>query len=296
MIARTGVLDGERGFTLIEVLVAALVLILIVSAGTGLFIHGEDSSIAAQRNSELISLADAKIETIRQEVKTEGFAALAMSVNPQTLNTSTIPNTAPAGTTIAIDPANSSFYKTVTGCGSSNEEYAIQRNYDSSTVSAPTVPSTGATGVTAWQGCDAGYEPLEILTSGFVSPYQTVTTADPGVTDTYVVDTFVTDTYVPCASGGSLSCPSVTSSGSGTSMVQTVQCPGSVTTNFPTSIASSAICADARRVTVAVVLDDHGRHTLGQSSPVYVSTIFTNPTPINDPTSSLGLNLGLQLG
>jgi hypothetical protein len=29
---------------------------------------------------------------------------------------------------------------------------------------------------------------------------------------------------------------------------------------------------------------------------VYVSTVFTNPTPSNEPTTSIGLTLGLNIG
>jgi prepilin-type N-terminal cleavage/methylation domain-containing protein len=286
----------EQGFTLIEVLVAALILILVVSAGTALFVSGADSSVTSQRRSQLISIADAQIETVRQEVKTKGFAALAMTAAPSALSTSTIPNTAPAGSTIETDPyyfANN--LGTSSGCGGSGWEYQIAANYDVTNGGTPTVPSTGAPGVTSWANCGAGYEPLEILGSGFVSAQQTLTPAnDSAVTDTYVVDTFVTDTYVPCSAGGSVTCPSLTSTGTGSSTVQTVQCTGA--SSFPTVSSGSTICADARRVTVAVVLDDHGRSSIGPASPVSESTIFTNPTPTNEPTTAFGLTLGLQLG
>ncbi|HWC85687.1 MAG TPA: type II secretion system protein [Solirubrobacteraceae bacterium] len=286
----------EHGFALIEVLVAAVILILVVSAGSALFIGGADSSVAAQRRSQLISIADAQIETVRSEVKTKGFAALAMTGIPSALSTSTIPNTAPTGSNVAIDPY--SFAKNLgvsSGCGGSGWAFQISANYDITSGGTPTVPSTGASGVTSWANCGAGYEPLEIVGSGFISPQQTLTPQnDSAVTDTYVVDTFVTDTYVPCSAGGSLTCPTVTTTGTGTGTVQTVQCSGAA--SFPTTTSASTICADARRVTVAVILDDHGTYNIGQASPVYVSTVFTNPTPANEPTGSLGLNLGLQLG
>jgi type II secretory pathway pseudopilin PulG len=285
---------SEHGFTIVEVLVAAVILILVAAAGTTLFAGGADSSVAAQRRSQMISIADAQIETIRSEVKTNGFAALAMTGAPSALNTTTIPNTAPAG--IQIDPYGlATNLGSASSCGGSGWEYQISGNYDLTSGGTPTVPSTGASGVTSWQGCGAGYEPLQIIGAGFVLPQQTLTPSnDPAVTDTFVVDTFVTDTYIPCNPGGSVSCPTVTSSGTGSAIVQTVACPGPG--SFPTTISSDTVCADARRVTVAVILDDHGKATIGQASPVYLSTVFTNPTPTNEPTNSLGLTLGLQLG
>lgn len=282
---------SEHGFTIVEVLVAAVILILVAAAGTTLFVGGADSSVAAQRRSQMISIADAQIETIREEVKVKGFASLAMTGAPSALSTSTIPNTVPTGD--EVDPYF--FAKnlgTSAGCGTDGWEYQISANYDLASGGTPTVPSTGASGVTSWQSCTSGYEPMEILSGGFVTPQQTLTPAnDSAVTDNYVVDTFVTDTYLPCNTS---TCPAVTSSGSGSSTVETVACPGS--SSFPTTTSSSTVCADARRVTVAVALDDHGKAAIGQATPVYLSTVFTNPTPSNEPTTSIGLTLGLQLG
>ena len=45
---------------------------------------------------------------------------------------------------------------------------------------------------------------------------------------------------------------------------------------------------------VAVVPDSPS--TFGQASPVYVSSILTNPVPSNQPNSSVGLTLGLTIG
>jgi hypothetical protein len=137
--------------------------------------------------------------------------------------------------------------------------------------------------VTNWSGCDTGYEPLVILNSslGFVPAQQTVSVGS----DTAVVDTYVTDTYIGCNTVGSTACPTVSSG--------TVQSG----CTFPTVASpSSTLCSDARRVTVAVVLNDHGRFNIGPSAPVYVSTVFANPTPTNEPSSPIGITLGAQLG
>jgi hypothetical protein len=60
--------------------------------------------------------------------------------------------------------------------------------------------------------------------------------------------------------------------------------------------AASTCAGDARRLIVAVVPDNHGRLDIGQNSPAYVSTIFTNPVPSNQSNSSIGLTLGLNIG
>lgn len=280
----------EDGVTLIEVMMAAVILVLIVSAATVLFVHGNDNAVASERQSELISVADQQIENIRQLVKTNGFAALAMQTTPSALPTS-IPNTS-VSSTLKADP--NAFAVAKTGCGASNEEYNIESNYDNtadpnSISGQPENPSnTSISDLTSWSGCDVGSEPLEIISStnpsiAFVQPQQTVTVG----TDTAVVDTYVTDTYVGCNTIGSTACPTVNSSG-------TLQ---SGTCTFPSVLSpSSTLCSDARRVIVAVVLDDHGTFTAGPSAPVYVSTVFTNPTPTNQPTGSIGITLGVHIG
>jgi type II secretory pathway pseudopilin PulG len=272
--------DDERGFTLIEVLVAALLLVLVISAGAALFVDGGNGSVTAQRNSQLISIADQQIEMIRQEVKTMGFDELAMSSLPATASNATLPY---SSTTYA-DPNH--FVSAGSGtCGSSNEGYDIEANYDNS-------GGGPAAGLTPWSGCtNTGTvvaEPLEVIpaaspyVAGFVSPGPTTVSLGSGQTAT--VDEYVTDTYVGC--DGSTTCPTTTSG--------SVVCPSTV--NWPSSTASSTTCADARRVIVAVIPASNGRYDVGQASPVYVSTIFTNPEPSNSASGTLGLTLGLQLG
>jgi type II secretory pathway pseudopilin PulG len=263
-------LGGEGGFTLIEVLAGMLMLAFIVAAASALFVHGNDNSVAAQRQAQLINVADQQIEAIRAQVKTEGFAALAMSSAPLAGTNSTLP----FDTATHTDPND--LVTASTGCGLSNEGYAIENNDDDTTEGPPS-------SLTPWSGCTitsaSVTEPLEILSGGFVTPK---TTGVAVGTDTATVYRYVTDTYVGCSTtvGG---CPT-TSSGSGSSC------------SWPTTTAATTACSDARRVIVAVVLSNHGRYTIGQASPVYLSTVFTNPTPSNAPNSSVGITLGLQLG
>jgi prepilin-type N-terminal cleavage/methylation domain-containing protein len=263
-------LADESGFTLIEVLAGMLMLAFVVAAGSVLFTHGNDSSITAQRESQLISVADQQIEAIRESVKTQGFSALAMNAVPAAGTNSTLS----FDTATHTDPND--LVSASTGCGPSNAGYAIEANYDD-TSEGP------ASGVTPWSGCtnttSMVAEPLEVLSGGFVTPETTNVTVG---TDTATVYRYVTDAYVGCSTtvGG---CPTTTS--------------GSVSScTWPSSIASTTACSDARRVIVAVVLNNHGRYTIGQASPVYLSTIFTNPVPSNAPNSSVGITLGLQLG
>jgi prepilin-type N-terminal cleavage/methylation domain-containing protein len=279
VISRPSV-DGEHGFSLIEVLVAALILAAVVGGGVTLLIDGGNSAVAAQRDSQLISVADQQIETIREEVKTKGFDELAMSALPGTASNATLPY---SSTTYA-DPNH--FVSSGTGtCGTYNTGYDIEANYDNS--------SSGlASGVTPWSGCTAGAEPLEVIpavtpyVAGFVSPGPT--TVSLGSTgQTVTVDEYVTDTYVGCGgSTASITCPTTTTG--------SVVCP--TTIGWPSSTASSTTCADARRLIVAVIPSSTGRYDVGQTSPVYVSTIFTNPSPSNSASGTLGLTLGLQLG
>ena len=276
----------ESGFTLVEVLVAILILAFVIAAASAMFVRGNDSSFAQERESQMISVADQQIQNIQEDVKTDGFAALALQSGPQSLPTSTIPNTSPFST-LKVDP-DAFVVTSQTGCGGSNEGYDIEANYDNTGDGIGGLPenpsNTGISGVTSWSACGSGVEPLVILNSsqGFVKAQQTVSVG----TDTAVVDTFVTDTYVGCNTSGSATCPTVSNGTLSTS-----------TCSFPTTASpSTTLCSDARRVTVAVVLDDHGRLDVGPEGPVYVSTIFTNPTPTNEPTSSIGITLGLQLG
>jgi len=269
---------SEQGFTIIEVLVAAVILIIVIAATSALFIRGNDASLASQRQSQAISVADEQIEMIRQEVKTQGFDALAMSAVPSTGSSSSL-STIGLGNTYT-DPNH--FATTgQTGCGSSNAGYAIEANWDDNSEGP-------ASAVTPFASCtdttSAVDEPLEVLSGGFVTPQQTNVAVG---SDTATVDAYVTDTYVGC--NGSLGgCPSTTS--------------GSVAgCSWPTSTTASTTCADARRVIVAVIVDNHGyaangRAEIGPNAPVYVSTMFTNPDPSNSPDNPAGLTLGLNIG
>jgi prepilin-type N-terminal cleavage/methylation domain-containing protein len=273
----------EPGFTIIEVVVAVLILALVTAAATTLFVDGSDTSVTAQRESQLISVVDQQMAKIRQEVKTQGFNLLAMNGNPVALPSGGA-NTS-YSTTLEADP---NYFVSHNGtCGASGYGYAIEANYNNTAEDYPVVPGTSTAGLLPWSGCTNSSsqiaEPLEMLTSGFIAPQQTVTVG----TGTATVDTYVTDTYVGCNSGGYGGCPTTTGN--------IVGCSQTPSSNWPTNTASTA-CGDARRVVIAAVLNNNGNNATGPNAPIYVSTIFTNPTPSNEPTSTLGLTLGLNLG
>ena len=106
--------------------------------------------------------------------------------------------------------------------------------------------------------CPAGTEPLIVSGTGIVTPSRTVSSGS----GTATVNTYVTETYVGCN----------------------------------TSLGSGSCAQDARRVIVAVRLNGPTRRTVGPNSPLYVSTIFTNPIPTNQPNSAVGITLGLGIG
>lgn len=255
MIARLRAARSEEGFTVIEVLVAMALAILAIGALTNLFITGNDSALSAQRQSQLISVADQQIEKIRERLKTNpsGFAALAMSATPgagtsTTLGTDTYAHTDP-----------NFFVKTQAGCGASGAGYEIQTNYNHTDEGTPaSVPS--------FTGCTTGVEPLVISAGGLVAPLTTGVTVGSGTASVYA---YVTATNLGCLGGSG---------------------------DYVSGVAG-ACYADARRVIVAVQLDTPGGRTdIGQVTPAYVSTIFTNPVPSNQPNASVGLTLGLNIG
>jgi prepilin-type N-terminal cleavage/methylation domain-containing protein len=311
--------SDERGFTLIEVIVAALVLLLAFTALAVIFINGQNESSAAVEQSQLINAADQQIEQIRGQVNNAGFNALGLSAVPTVA--SQFKNTDGSAATVQStyeDPDAFAFTSGTASC------YDINRNYDGA--SAANFASETPPAFIQWSDCASYGEPLQTLGTSAMVQAGTLsdgTAADPnggklpnGVAihacststsstiyspcfaefnSTYLnVYTFVTDTYVGCGTG----------TGTGTGTITTaagVGCPpestGQVVTGgtppgctFPTSSTASTPCADARRVTVAV--DPVQVHQgLGRLTPVYISTIFTNPDPTTTSDSPIGLTL-----
>ncbi len=251
-------LSGEEGMTLIEVVVAAFCIVLFIGAAAMLYVSGNESSLAGQRNTQLVAIADQQIEAVRQQVKTAGFSALAMKSAPATGTSSTLYSAA-----VHTDPND--FVSSASGCGSAGLAYTIESNWDDTTAGSPS-------GLTSWGNCPAGSEPLVVnATNGFVTPQQTVTVGSGTATGTATVDTYVTDTYVGCSSSLG-SCSSATGDARRVIVAVEMNNGGAENTGAGAKLRE------------------------GQNTPYYVTTIFTNPVPSNQVNSSIGLTLGAQLG
>jgi prepilin-type N-terminal cleavage/methylation domain-containing protein len=311
--------SDEGGFTLIEVMVAALILVLAFTALGVLFIGGQNESSAAVEESQVINIADQQMEQIRGEVNNGGFDKLGVNVTPTVASqfqTAGMPSTV---LSTYQDPDAFVF-----SGASSTPCFDINENYDDVTagVLANEIPPS----FSEWSNCSTYGEPLvelgssAMITEGTVSsggslPSGVATNACPtsssgtiyspcyvqqnpnGVTNTAQITylnvyTFVTDTYVGCGTG----------SGTGTGTITTAAgtaCPTINASNgiiqassctFPTTSLASTPCADARRVTVAVsAVQVHKQ--LNRATPVYISSIFTNPNPTTTSDSSIGLTL-----
>lgn len=224
---------NEHGFTMIEVLVAMVLAVVAIGALAELFSTGQTASLATQRQSELVTVAQQQIEQLRESVKVNGFSALAMTAAP----------------TASVDLTSPDYYVT-----DSAKSYFIAANWDAVNGTA----GGAAANISSYTGgISSGSEPLCTSSSGVVSP--TPTTVAEG-SNSVQVWTIVTQTNV-----GS-----------------------TVTTATPCS-------DDARRVIVAVKYVNSGsRQDQGTNTPLYISTIFTNPVPTSQASGALGLSLGVD--
>ena len=310
----------ESGFTLIEVLVAGLVLVIGLIALTTVFVAGQSQASADTQQVQLIGIADQEIEQVRAAVSLNGFSALGMNTTPSQISNRVVRSTFFDPDTFVVTPVG-------TAC------YLITTNYDSVNTSAPTGhPVYGVTapaGFTGWSLCDASTsvatdaEPIQVLSGAGPAPIvtwsatsvpQCANGAAAGITVpcwvplsagcTYTASSittvpscaatvyaFVTDTYVGCGSTPSaVACPSLSNS--------VLQCTAA---NMPTTTTASTPCGDARRLIVAVVPNPPDQtspgvsHQLARVTPVYLSTILTDPTPAGANASSAGLTLNLSV-
>jgi hypothetical protein len=254
----------EAGDSLIEVLMAALIAALVIGGLALSFASGNDSSLAAQRESVLVEAANQQMENIHQLIKANGFSDLGLNITTTALdqlqaNASTAKVKFDRST--PLDP--NSF---ITSCGST-PAYQIENNYDNTSDYYGTTSSPLISSLPLEAPCTtAGYEPL--VNNGVVPQTSSVTVGSMTIT----LDDYVTDTSVGCN----------------------------------TSLGGGSCTGDARRV-IVVAVDSQAqsrcssatttnRCSLGADAPVYLSTIFTNPTPSNAPNSSIGITLGVQLG
>jgi prepilin-type N-terminal cleavage/methylation domain-containing protein len=287
------VIRSQDGFTLVEVLVATLVLVLALVAMVGILIGGQSQSAASVQEAQLINIADQQIEHIRAAVATSGFSELAMSSAPS----------APSSPESSSNIVHSTFKNPNTFVEGSC--YEVASNYDNVNTSASSQPyGTAPSGFVQWSYCgsDDG-EPLAVLGSPATALINVTGTASACNTNTTTAITvpctvslyngytatvyaYVTDTFVGCGAS------SYSSTGNSCSLPSTsgVCASGS----YPTSTATaSTACSEARRVTVVVYPGGGGRLT--RATPVFLSTIVTDPTPVTSQSGSLGLTLGIGL-
>ena len=151
-------LAGERGMTLVEVMVAMAIGITLVLGISTTLDHGVLNSLGHQRQASSLSIAQREVEKIRQTVAQYGFDALALSSLPG----------APTAGPLATNPSNPDDFQT--GYGTSAVAYRIMESYHNT-----------ALGVTS--GTPASGEPLVVggtatyPTAGRVAPKTTGVTS-----------------------------------------------------------------------------------------------------------------------
>jgi hypothetical protein len=257
---------AQDGDTLIEVVVAAFLGAIVISALALAFVKGNDASLGAQRETALIEAANQEMETISQDVKgnVDGFSGLAMAGAPPAASTASVAY----DSATPLDPDSY-----VTSC-SGTSAYEIESNYDDSP--APGTSADLVSSIPVEPPCaTAGLEPLIVNATGGFVPAIGSTGSQQVTSGSMTIDLYdyVTATSVGCNA----------------------------------SLGSGSCTDDARRVIVAAVdsqaaskcssaVQSTNRCAIGADSPVYLTTIFTNPIPSNSPNSSIGITLGVQLG
>jgi len=175
-----GHLAGERGMTLIEVLVAMAVGITLVLGISTTIDHGLLNSLGHQRQASTLSIAQREVEKVRQTVAQYGFDALSLSSLPG----------APTAGPLATNPTNPDDFQT--GYGTSAVAFRIMESFHDTTLGVAT-------------GTPASGEPLVV---GGTATYPTTGRVDPkttGVTSGNVTATvyrYVTRRTEACVTAG----------------------------------------------------------------------------------------------
>jgi type II secretory pathway pseudopilin PulG len=138
---------GEEGFTIVEVVVAILIIGLMMGATVSLLSSGSKSSLANQRQVTALSVAQQQIEQIHQIVHQYGFNAVAVN--------GSVSSYTPRDSTVPADPANPNDY-----VQTSSSSFQVMPNYHDAT------------------GTPLATEPLLFsTTSGQITPISTSVTA-----------------------------------------------------------------------------------------------------------------------
>ena len=258
-------LGAEEGFSLIEVLVGAMITITIAGAMAIGLVNNNDSALGTQRQAQLVAVLQARIEWVRQilleSYPSKGFSAVALSQNPAKGEHATLPTT-------PTDPNDfithwSSGYNTATS-GIPLEGFLIEKNYNGTSEGVVT-------------GASSEGETLQVdTTNGMVPPVS----------------------YIDLATGTSYSSASSVPSTHSYAIVNTYvtlasEVAPAVPVNCPTTAGTGSDAADTRRIIVAARLVPANAQTNADlATPQYATTLLTNPTPSNSCQTSLAGPLG----
>jgi prepilin-type N-terminal cleavage/methylation domain-containing protein len=94
---------GERGFSLLEVMIAAAIMVAGAASLAQLFVMSTRTNVNAKSTSMATLLAKQKVEQLR--ALQWGFDALGLPINDTTTNTAAVPETAVGGTGLSPSPA-----------------------------------------------------------------------------------------------------------------------------------------------------------------------------------------------
>jgi type II secretory pathway pseudopilin PulG len=267
MTNRSRRFTDEPGDTLIEVVVATLVLILIVGAVAGMMVTNNKASLGNQRQTQLISVLQQRIEYIHQVLAqnypTLGFAAIALSSNPAQ-GVDATPPTDPTDPNDFIAPYVSNF---VTATSSTAEKFLVESNYNHTTEGT----------------IDGGTTYAEVLqvdpTNGRIAPV----------------------TYVDISTGTTYASLGSVPSGDPYATVYTYVTQAVTGVNASLSACSTGVTGsttgDARRVIVAAKLyTPTGRlDNIGSKFPQYATTVIGDPVPADTCQGASGLRIGLNI-
>jgi hypothetical protein len=153
MTARRDICE-EDGFSMIEVVAAAAIAVVTVLAISSTLVKGMFNSAGHQRQAAAFVIAQREVENVRAIVARYGFDALAMSSQPGS----------PTSVTLPVNPDNPNDF--ITGSGTSSAAFRIMESFHDTTRGVATgTPANGE------RLCVGGTLPC--LTAGQVAPLST---------------------------------------------------------------------------------------------------------------------------
>jgi type II secretory pathway component PulJ len=255
MSARVPHLSAQEGFSLVEALVGAMISVLVAGAVAMGLVESNDSALATQRQTQLVSVLQARIEWVHQlltqDYSSLGFASIALSSNPEKGKDKTLPQD-PSDPNDFILHHNES-NKTEPG-KKAWEGFLIEKNYNNTeqgVISGSSASEGEQLDIDATNGKIPAENFVDLATE---KTYSTKTEAAASGHPYAVVNTYVTLAAADVAevSGG-----------------------------CNTTAGTGSTAEDARRVIVAARYHPAGEGVLADSTPQYDTTLLTNPMPSN---------------